>query len=88
MINSLKDTTSPKVIRGTYFACFHAHMKYGLIRRDSGADSKDIFQLQNTVTQLIRDVGRHTSCREISKALNKFSVACMHIQQVKQYAIT
>jgi hypothetical protein len=31
MIKSLKDATSPLVIRSIYFAYFHTHSKYGLI---------------------------------------------------------
>jgi len=30
MISSLKNVMSPYVLRTIYFACFHAHLRYGL----------------------------------------------------------
>jgi hypothetical protein len=50
MIKSLKDATSPLVIRNIYFAYFHTHLKYGLIFWGGDSKSKTIFKLQKKIT--------------------------------------
>jgi hypothetical protein len=54
MIKSLKDaTSSPLVIRSTYFAYFHTHLKYGLIFWGGDAKSETIFKLQKRAIRII-----------------------------------
>ena len=43
MISSLKNVTSPRVLRKKYFACFHAHLRYGLTLWGGDPESKRIF---------------------------------------------
>jgi hypothetical protein len=46
MIKSLKDVTSPHIIRSTYFAYIPAHMRYGLIFWGGDTKSESVFKLQ------------------------------------------
>ena len=53
MINSLKNVTSPYILRTMYFACFHVHLRYGLILWVGDPESIRIFRLQKKVIWLI-----------------------------------
>jgi hypothetical protein len=57
MIKSLKDITSPDVIRSTYFAYIRAHLRYGLIFWGGDTKIKIVFKLQKRITRIISDVG-------------------------------
>jgi hypothetical protein len=46
MIKSLRDVTSPMVIRSVYFTHCHAHLKYGLVFWGGNPKGKTIFKLQ------------------------------------------
>jgi hypothetical protein len=65
MIRSLRDTTSPLVIRSIYFAHVHAHLKYGLIFWGADSKSKIIFKLQKRIIRIISRVGRLSSRRQL-----------------------
>ena len=43
MISSLKNVMSPYVLRTIYFACFHAHLRYGLTLWGGDPESIRIF---------------------------------------------
>jgi hypothetical protein len=58
MIKSLRDVTTPMVIRSIYFAHFHTHLNYGLIFWGGGAKGKTIFKLQKRVIRIINGVSR------------------------------
>jgi hypothetical protein len=45
MISSLKNVTSPYYLRTMYFACFHAHLRYGLTLWGGDRESIRIFRL-------------------------------------------
>jgi hypothetical protein len=62
MIKSLKDATSPLVIRSIYFAYFRTHLKYCLIFGGSDSKRKTIFKLQKRVIRIISGVNRLSSC--------------------------
>jgi len=57
MISSLKNITSLHVLRTMYFACFHAHLRYGLTLWGSDPESKRIFRLQKKVIRIIGGIG-------------------------------
>jgi hypothetical protein len=80
MIKSLKDATSPLVIKSIYFAYFHTHLKYGLIFWGGGdSKSKTIYKLQKRVIRIISGVNRLSSCRQLFKDLNLLPLPCMYI---------
>jgi hypothetical protein len=57
MIRSLKNVTSPYVLRTMYFACFHAHLSYGLTLWGGDPESIRIFRLQKKVLRIIGGMG-------------------------------
>jgi hypothetical protein len=82
MISSLKNVTSPYVLRTVYFACFHAHLRYGLTLWGGDPESIRIFQLQKKVLRIIGGTGRHASCRNVFKNLNILPLTCLCISEV------
>jgi len=82
MISSLKNLMSPYVLRTTYFACFHVHLRYGLNLWGSDRESIRIFRLQKKVIRKIRKAGQHASCRNLFKDLNVFPLPCLYISEV------
>ena len=81
MISSLKNVTSPHVLRTLYFACFHAHLRYGLTLWGGDPESKRIFRLQKKVLRIIGGTGRCTSCRNLFKTLNILHLPCLYISE-------
>jgi hypothetical protein len=67
MINSLKDVTSPYILRTMYFACFHVHLRNGLTLWGGDPESIRIFRLQKKVIRIIGKVGQYTSSRNLFK---------------------
>ena len=57
MISSLKNVTSLRVLKTIYFACFHAHLRYGLTLWGVDPESKRIFQLQKKILRIIGGTG-------------------------------
>jgi hypothetical protein len=57
MINSLRGVTSLHILRNTYFAHFHVHLKYGLTLWGSEPESRMIFKLQKKVIRIISNAG-------------------------------
>jgi hypothetical protein len=82
MIKSLKDVTSPHVIRSTYFAYIHAHLRYGLIFWGGDTNSESVFKLQKRIIRIISGVGRYASCKQLFKDLNILPLACMYISEI------
>jgi hypothetical protein len=85
MMKSLKDATSPVVIRSIYFAYFHMHLKYGLIFWGGDSKSKTIFKLQKRIIRIISGVNRLSSCRQLFEDLNLLPLPCMYIFQLVCY---
>jgi hypothetical protein len=56
MIKSLRDVTSPRVMRTTYVAYFHVYIGYGLIFWGGDLKRKRIFKLQKRDIQIISGV--------------------------------
>jgi len=56
-ISSLKNVTSPYVLRTMYFACFHVHLRYGLTLWGGDPESIRIFRLQRKVIRIKGKVG-------------------------------
>jgi len=81
MISSLKNITSLHVLRTMYFACFHAHLRYGLTLWGGDPKSKSIFRLQKKVIRIIGGIGRHASCRNLFKTLNILPLPCLYISE-------
>jgi hypothetical protein len=82
MINSLKNVTSPYILRTMYFACFHVHLRYGLTLWGGDPKSIRIFRLQKKVIRLIGKAGQYTSCRKLFKELNILPLPCLYISEV------
>ena len=78
MISSLKNVTSPYVLRTMYCACFHVHLRYGLTLWGGDPESIKIFRLQKKVLRLIGGTGRHASCRNLFKNLNILPLPCQY----------
>jgi hypothetical protein len=85
MIRSLRDTTSPLVIRSIYFAHVYAHLKYGLIFWGGDSKSKTIFKLQKRIIRIISRVSRLSSCRQLFKELDLLPLPCMYIFELVCY---
>jgi hypothetical protein len=85
MIKSLRDATSPLVIRSIYFAYVHTHLKYGWIFWGGDSKSKTIFKLQKRVIRIIGGVSRLSSCRQLFKDLNLLPLPCMYIFELVCY---
>jgi len=81
MISFLKNVTSPHVLRTLYFACFHAHLRYGLTLWGGDPESKRIFRLQKKVLRIIGGMGQCTSCRNLFKTLNILPLPCLYISE-------
>jgi hypothetical protein len=82
MISFLKNIMSPYVLRTIYFACFHAHWRYGLTLWGGDLESIRIFRLQKKVTRLIGKAGQRASCRNLFKDLNIFPLPCLYASEV------
>jgi hypothetical protein len=82
MISSLKNVTSPYVLRTMYFACFHAHLRYGLTLWGGDPESIRIFRLKKKFLRIIGGTGRHASCRNLFKNLNILPLPCLYISEV------
>jgi hypothetical protein len=85
MISSLKHVTSPYVLRTTYFAYFHIHLRYSLTLWGSDPESIRIFRLQKKILRKIGGTGRHVSCRNLFKNLNILPLPCLYISEVVCY---
>jgi hypothetical protein len=73
---------SPYAIRRTYYAHFHAFLRYGIIFWGGDNDSNNIFKLQRRVILIISGVSKHTSCRQIFKDYNILTVTCLYILEI------
>jgi hypothetical protein len=82
VVKSLKDVTSPEVVRNIHIAYFQPDLAYSFILGIGDPISKSIFKLQQRVMQLIINVGRYTLCREIFKALKVLPVPCMYTSEM------
>jgi hypothetical protein len=84
VIKSLKEVMSPYTIRRTYsyYAHFHAFLRYVIIFWGGDNDSKNIFKLQRRVIRIISGVSKHTSCRQIFKDYNILRVTCLYILEI------
>jgi hypothetical protein len=85
MIRSLKDVTSPHIIRSIYFAYFYAHLRYGVIFWGGGTESESIFKLQKHIIRIISGVGRHTSHRQLFRDLSILPIACLYMLEILCY---
>jgi len=63
------------------FACFKAHLRYGLTLLDGDPESKRIFRLQKKVIRIIGGIGRRASCRNLFKTLNILPLPCLYISE-------
>jgi hypothetical protein len=82
MICSLKNVTSPYVLRTVYFACFHAHLRYGLTLWGGDPESIRIFRLQKKVLRIIGKTSRCASCTNFFKDLKILPLPCLYISEV------
>jgi hypothetical protein len=82
MISSLKNVTSPYVLRTVYFACFHAHLRYGLTLWGGDPESIRIFRLQKKVLRIIGKTSQYASCRNLFKDLKILPLPCLYISEV------
>jgi len=82
MINTLTSITSAHVLRTMYFACFHVHLRYGVILWGDDTESKKIFRLQKKAVRIIGRVELHVSCRNLFKDLNILTLPCLYISEV------
>ena len=81
MISSLKNVTSPHVLRTMYFPCFRVHLRYGLTLWGGDPESRRIFRLQKKVLRIIGETGRHASSRNLFKNLNILPLPCLYISE-------
>ena len=65
-----------------YFACFQVHFRYGLTLWGGDPESIRIFQFQRKVIWITGKEGRHASCRNVFKDLNKLLLPCLYISEV------
>ena len=65
-----------------YFACFHVHLRYGVILWGGDTESKKIFRLQKKAVRIRGRVGQHVSCRNLFKDLNILILPCLYISEV------
>jgi hypothetical protein len=63
MIKSLRDVSSPLVIRSVYFAHCAVQLKYGLVFWGGIPKGKTIFKLQKRVVRMITGVNRWYSTK-------------------------
>jgi len=82
MIKELTSIMSAHVLRTMYFACFHVHLRYGVILWGGDIESKKIFRLQKKVVRIIGRLGQHVSCRNLFKDLNILTLPCLYISEV------
>jgi hypothetical protein len=85
VIKSLRDVTSPLVVRSIYFAYVYTHLKYGLVFWGGDSKSKTIFKLQKKVIRIISGVSRWSSCRQLFKYLDLLPLPCMYIFELVCY---
>jgi hypothetical protein len=85
MIKSLRDVTSPQVIKSSYFAYCHSQLKYGLVFWGGDSKSNTIFKLQKRVVRIISGVSRLSSWRQLFKDLNLLPLPCMYIFEIVCY---
>jgi hypothetical protein len=52
IINQLQKITNPQTLRTVYFACIHAHLKYGITLWDSDPKSKKLLELCRKLTNV------------------------------------
>jgi hypothetical protein len=85
IIRSLKDVTSPHIIRSIYFAYFYAYLRYSVIFWGGGTESERILKLQKRVIWIISGVGRRTSCRQLFTDLGILPIACLYMLEISCY---
>jgi hypothetical protein len=63
MIETLKETMSPYMIRNIYYSNFDPCLRCGIILWGGNNESNNIFKLQKKVLQIISGDSNCTSCR-------------------------
>lgn len=81
MIKSLKDVTSPYLIKSIYLAYLHAHLRYGVVFWGSVSKSKITFKLQKWASWMISGVRRCMSYGQLFKFLNILPVPCLYMPE-------
>ena len=79
IIKQLQKITSPQILRMIYFACIHAHLKYGIIMWGGDPNCKRVFVQQKKIIRTIYKANQHTSCRNLFRTLGILPLPCVYI---------
>jgi hypothetical protein len=82
IINQLQEITNPQTLRTVYFACIHAHLKYGITLWGSDSKSKKLLALQKKIIRTMLKTNQCTSCRNLFKTLGILPLPCIYINEM------
>ena len=85
VIHSLKNALGINVLRSIYFACFHSHLRYGIIFWGGDSQGVKVFKLQKKVVRLMCNVKKTVSCRDLFRKLSILPMPCVHILETILY---
>jgi hypothetical protein len=76
---AIKSFMSLDVLRTIYFSYVHSVMTYGIIFWGNSHYSDSIFKIQKIIIRIITNTGRHNSCHQLYKQLQKLSLQPQYI---------
>jgi hypothetical protein len=87
MIKSLKEILSPNLICNIYFTKFHSLLRFGLLFWEGagGELTTRILRIQKRVIRLMVGVSSRTSCRQLFKEMNIFTMVSLYTLEVICY---
>lgn len=74
VLRKLKFLIPLEHVRSTYFALFHSHLCYGLLRWGNAANVKHIITLQKKAIRIISSINSRESCRPRFRSLKIMTI--------------
>jgi hypothetical protein len=82
LIKQLQKITNPQILRMVYFACIHAHLKYGIMLWGNDPKSNKVFALQKKIIRTMSKTNQRTSCRNLFRTLGILPFPCVYISEM------